>query len=137
LPDYTKVRQRATGVSALQFSSHYLFLSSLRWRNDRTMVDVYPCSHAPPQRAGFFNARCCSILICAPRGRALAEARVDRSVDRKMKHPELRWNPALEEWFCVKCGRTSDHINQEDAKTELEFFECKLPTTRAHDKKES
>jgi len=71
------------------------------------------------------------------RGRVLAEARVDRSVDRKMKHPELRWNPSLQEWFCVKCGRTSDHIDQEDAKTGLESFECEFPTTRARDKKES
>lgn len=71
------------------------------------------------------------------RVRALAEARVDYSVDRKMKHPKLRWNPSLQEWFCVKCGRTSDHIDQEDAKTELESFECELPTTLAHDKKES
>jgi hypothetical protein len=47
-----------------------LFPSSLRWRNDRTMVDVYPCSHAPPQLAGFFNARCCSIFdLCSAVGR--------------------------------------------------------------------
>ncbi len=46
-----------------------------------------------------------------------------------MKHPELRWNAGLEEWFCVKCGRTSDHRNREDAETELEFFECEIPTT--------
>jgi hypothetical protein len=89
-----------------------------------------------PKGLAFSTPAAVRSLICAPRGRALAEARVDRSVDRKMKHPELRWNPGLEEWFCVKCGRTSSHIHQEDAKTELEFFECKLPTSRAHDKKE-
>ena len=44
----------------------------------------------------------------------------------QMKH-ELRWNPELEEWFCVRCGRTSDHVVREDAQAEMEFFECQLP----------
>ena len=44
-----------------------------------------------------------------------------------MKHPEIRWNPELEEWFCVKCGLTSDHIIREDAETELDVFECEMP----------
>ena len=47
-----------------------------------------------------------------------------------MKHPEIRWNPELEEWFCVRCGLTSDHITNEDAQTEMEFFECSLPTLK-------
>ena len=75
----------------------------------------------------------CSILIVL-QDQALGEVRLDCSMDRKMKHPELRWNPSLQEWFCVKCGRTSDHIDQENAKTELELFECALPTTRTDDK---
>jgi hypothetical protein len=44
----------------------------------------------------------------------------------QMKH-ELRWNPELQEWFCVRCGRTSDHIVCEDAQAEMELFECELP----------
>jgi hypothetical protein len=45
-----------------------------------------------------------------------------------MKHTDIRWNGENEEWFCAKCGRTSDHIKKEDALVELEKFECVLPT---------
>ena len=38
-----------------------------------------------------------------------------------MKHQEIRWNPELEEWLCIRCGCTSDHITKEDAETEMEF----------------
>jgi hypothetical protein len=45
-----------------------------------------------------------------------------------MKHPALRWNPELQEWFCVRCGLTSDCGKQEDAEAELDFlFECEIP----------
>ena len=30
-----------------------------------------------------------------------------------MTHPRIRWNPELEECFCLRCGRTSDHIMEE------------------------
>ncbi|PYV95223.1 MAG: hypothetical protein DMG86_21920 [Acidobacteria bacterium] len=40
----------------------------------------------------------------------------------------MTWNGENEEWFCAKCGRTSDHIKKEDAFVELEKFECVLPT---------
>jgi len=42
-----------------------------------------------------------------------------------MKH-ELRWNPELEEWFCMRCGCTSDRIVCEEAQAEMESFECEL-----------
>jgi hypothetical protein len=45
-----------------------------------------------------------------------------------MKHKEIRWNPHTQEWFCVVCGRTSDHVNEADARTELEMYECQLPS---------
>jgi len=45
-----------------------------------------------------------------------------------MEHRELRWNPATREWFCIKCGRTSDHTTKEDAERELSNFECMLPS---------
>jgi len=45
----------------------------------------------------------------------------------KMKHAEIRWNPELQEWFCVRCGRTSGQILKKDAEVELELFECSLP----------
>jgi hypothetical protein len=48
-----------------------------------------------------------------------------------VKHEELRWNPATSEWFCAKCGRTSDHVTKEDAQVELEHFECNLPSVNA------
>jgi hypothetical protein len=44
-----------------------------------------------------------------------------------MKHSEIRWNPEFQEWFCVRCGRTSDHVVYEDAQAELALFECELP----------
>jgi hypothetical protein len=43
-----------------------------------------------------------------------------------MKH-EIRWNPELEEWFCLRCGRVSDHLVRKDAQAEMELFECELP----------
>jgi hypothetical protein len=43
-----------------------------------------------------------------------------------MKHAELRWNPATQEWYCPQCGPTSDHLQKRDAEIELEQFECKL-----------
>jgi hypothetical protein len=46
-----------------------------------------------------------------------------------MKHLHIRWNPELQEWFCVKCGRTSDHVVRQDAQTEMELFQCEIPTT--------
>jgi hypothetical protein len=50
------------------------------------------------------------------------------------KHLEIRWNPDLQEWFCVRCGRTSDHVVREDAEVELELFECELPGDQAAQK---
>lgn len=50
-----------------------------------------------------------------------------------MEHEEIRLNPYTQEWFCVVCGRTSDHINEEDARVELELHECRL-TTRSSGK---
>jgi hypothetical protein len=44
-----------------------------------------------------------------------------------MKHQEIRWNPHTQEWFCIVCGRTSDHVNEADARTELEMYECEQP----------
>jgi len=44
-----------------------------------------------------------------------------------MKHKNIRWNPATQEWFCLACGRTSDHANEQDARIELEQYECNVP----------
>lgn len=46
---------------------------------------------------------------------------------RSMKHEKISWNPATQEWFCTKCGRTSDHSSQNDAYFEIEQFECHIP----------
>jgi len=45
-----------------------------------------------------------------------------------MEHGDLRWNSFDEEWFCAKCGRTSDHVTKQDAEVELEQYKCELPT---------
>jgi hypothetical protein len=42
-------------------------------------------------------------------------------------HPALKWHEATEEWYCVKCGRTSDNIREEDAWAELAYFDCVPP----------
>jgi hypothetical protein len=49
----------------------------------------------------------------------------EKSAEGSMAH-EIRWNPELQEWFCSRCGRTSDHAVREDAETELEVFPCEL-----------
>ncbi len=46
-----------------------------------------------------------------------------------MKHQHINWNPATQEWFCIKCGRTSDHTREKDARFELEQYECHIPWT--------
>ena len=46
-----------------------------------------------------------------------------------MKHLNIRWNPDLQEWFCLRCGQTSDHSILHDAQVEMEQFECEVPTT--------
>lgn len=50
-----------------------------------------------------------------------------------MKHQEIQWNAELQEWFCVRCGRTSDHSAREDAQAEMEWFECELPVPTTPD----
>ena len=39
------------------------------------------------------------------------------------KH-EIEWEPATQEWVCVRCFRTSDHVAKPDAERELGQFEC-------------
>jgi len=53
--------------------------------------------------------------------------RGDVSERAAMKHGELRWNPATLEWYCVRCGRTSDHLAIQAAKIELSQFDCTPP----------
>src|SRR5713226_8336492 len=44
-----------------------------------------------------------------------------------MKHVTILWNPATQEWFCTKCGRTSDHSNVQYASEELDEYDCEVP----------
>jgi hypothetical protein len=46
---------------------------------------------------------------------------------KSIKHEKISWNPATQEWFCTKCGRTSDHTSENDAYFEIEQFECHIP----------
>jgi hypothetical protein len=48
-----------------------------------------------------------------------------------MKHENLIWNPGTQEWFCTKCGRTSDHTSVHDAHIELDQYECQVPSAEA------
>jgi hypothetical protein len=45
-----------------------------------------------------------------------------------MKHPAIKWNPATREYFCTKCGRTTEGVSAEDAQERLEKFECEIPS---------
>jgi len=42
------------------------------------------------------------------------------------KHDDIRRNTELQEWFCAKCGVTSDHRLKKDAVAEISAFECNL-----------
>ncbi len=42
------------------------------------------------------------------------------------EHTDIRWNPELQQWFCAKCGQTSDHKEREDAVREMETFDCSI-----------
>jgi len=44
-----------------------------------------------------------------------------------MRHETIRWNPATEEWFCPKCGRTSGRVREQDAHSELDQYQCDFP----------
>jgi len=44
-----------------------------------------------------------------------------------MKHVTILWNPATQEWFCTKCGRTSDHSNVQYAREEVDEYDCEVP----------
>jgi len=46
--------------------------------------------------------------------------------DDPVQHTDIRRNPDLQEWFCAKCGATSDHALEKDAVAELSGFECNL-----------
>ncbi len=48
-----------------------------------------------------------------------------------VRHKPIVWNDATQEWFCARCGRTSDHIAREDAQHELDLLECRLPCVGA------
>ncbi|MBZ5652170.1 MAG: hypothetical protein LAO18_16995 [Acidobacteriia bacterium] len=48
-------------------------------------------------------------------------------LQNQWKHELISWNPATQEWFCTKCGRTSDHTHEKDARVELEQHECYMP----------
>jgi hypothetical protein len=45
-----------------------------------------------------------------------------------MKHDVVRWNPATLEYFCPKCGRTSEELSIQDARSKLEEYDCEIPS---------
>jgi hypothetical protein len=47
--------------------------------------------------------------------------------EESMRHENIVWNPATPEWFCTKCGQTSDQVSEEDAHFELEQRQCHVP----------
>ncbi|MGA9798455.1 MAG: hypothetical protein WBQ68_05575 [Terriglobales bacterium] len=44
-----------------------------------------------------------------------------------MRHEHIVWNPAIQEWFCIRCGQTSDLPVEKDARNELEQRQCHVP----------
>jgi hypothetical protein len=45
-----------------------------------------------------------------------------------MKHLTIRWNPGTREYFCPKCGRTSEELTIQDARKKLEQYDCEIPS---------
>lgn len=41
-------------------------------------------------------------------------------------HPDIRWNPDLEEWYCAKCGLTSKRVTERDAVADMAASDCVL-----------
>ena len=52
------------------------------------------------------------------------------SSTKTLMHVAIRWHPELKEWYCIKCGRTSDHEIEDNAWIEINGFECSPPTPR-------
>lgn len=46
-----------------------------------------------------------------------------------MKHEKIIWNPGTENWFCAKCGHTSEQTNIQEAELELDQQECTVPSS--------
>jgi len=44
------------------------------------------------------------------------------------RHLNLTWNPVTKEWFCARCGRTSDQETVHDAQVALAPYECTVPS---------
>lgn len=52
---------------------------------------------------------------------------------KPLQHREIKWNPVTEQWSCTICARSSDHTTIEDARVELEQFDCELPEPSAEE----
>lgn len=57
----------------------------------------------------------------------MTDRRITLVGSSQMKHLSIRWNPATQEWFCSKCGRTSGHNSVLDAHAELDQYDCEVP----------
>jgi hypothetical protein len=57
----------------------------------------------------------------------LGEKETPGNKPRNMSHLKIIWNPAIKQWFCSKCGQTSDHVSEQQARTELDRCECQIP----------
>jgi hypothetical protein len=55
------------------------------------------------------------------------------TLSQQRTHESVRWDSNIECWYCPKCGRTSDHITIEDARIEIQQFECVFEGTCAGD----
>ena len=42
-------------------------------------------------------------------------------------HPKIVWNFNTKQSFCTTSGRTSDQVNMDDARADLDQFDCQLP----------
>jgi hypothetical protein len=47
-----------------------------------------------------------------------------------MNHENLLWNAATREWYCTRCGRTSNNASVFEAQSALELYECRLPSIK-------
>jgi hypothetical protein len=80
-------------------------------------------------------AQCDKSILHLARGRLLRAARAHRGgfgrAIHAMTHLKVCWNPTTREWYCTRCGRTSDHTSVQEAHVELDQYACQLTSVEA------
>jgi hypothetical protein len=92
-----------------------------RWSAERAQMGLVVLPVA--QSLGILAARIRLLSVRDVSHNKQVTNNVEKRSERSMAH-EIRRNPELQEWFCARCGRTSDHLRKEDA--EIEIVPCEI-----------